>query len=1051
LINSAFTFLRFLLLHASCLIVSCWAIACSAQQVNLTLAAGEIRLMEVRQTGADLVVKVTAGSQSFEVSHPLGNTGPELFVVGPYPVKQTVTLAARVLDGISPSALSLNSTVLSPTDPALRDYRLLTEAGILFGQQKKQEMLKALSLYQSIDVRHLPEKWRFYPVYLAAEVEYFLFDLPAVRSQLAMLPLNACAVPNFCYKDDLLLAEVGFAQDDYRSSVNLYQAVVDAINASEYRSDARADLTIALVELGISQAITSKSDEALTNLTAAMALAEQLKSDTLYGEVFNGLATYYVQGSEPNLQRVADYLQKAVGYLEKSSNVRSYISAVSNLSSTYNYLGEFRKVQEIALAALPKAEQSADKSLAVTLYADLMTTSTKLGDWDPAEHYARSLIALEQASDRKRRIYAARNSLGAVLREKGQILEAEQQHQAALAFFQTTDNTQAISATLAQLMKDAMARRDYVQADAYLNQIEAIADPGSPWFSREELLEDQVKLWLAQQNPKKALKLLLPEWKLISGAETNLDHQIQTAGLLLETYIALKDFAAADVFGETLITLSADMRGQLEHLRLGAAWSASIHKYFERYAEALIHQYVKTQKRRYLERALAVLEASRGQNLLLERTAAAAREASGDEEKTAMRRRLAEVSNRRAAQLVGTPEYQKYSLEYFQLLEKFQADYLQTTSDSSTKSNFSLAELRTKLGADKLLVEFLCLPESECHAVVVSDKDLAVLELGEFDQIQELAASVVSGVRNPGEDTQELRKKLGSLLFGKLMEVPALAAKKSLLLVVDFPLNNLPFAALLLDDKTTLAQRFQVSNIASIGSYDPNQQDLRQHALDMAVFADPVFTSQAVKSNAGNSSNFMGWLESLDRLRWSAVEAQNLQALFNAADMKVYLGKSATRVNLLMPETRNARVLHIASHAYYNESMQDLVGIAFSAENPTSAGDFLTLEELFEFPFGADLVVISGCDTGVGAYQPGEGNQSLAHGFMAQGANHVISTLWPVSDRASVEFMRAFYGALSADKANVALALQTAQIALANSPEFADPFYWAPYTLSSVR
>jgi CHAT domain-containing protein len=1041
------------LLHAACLISSFWAIACGAQQVNLTLAAGEIRLVEVAQVGTDLAVKVTAGSQSFEVNSPLSNTGPELFIVGPYSSKQAITLTARALDGIPPSALQISSTPVVPKDPALAAYRTLTEAGILFGQQKQESIQKALSLYQSIAAERLPEKWRYFPAYLAAEVHYYLFDLPAVRSQLTALPVNACAVPNFCYKDNLLLAKVSFTQDDYGSSANLYQQVVAAINASEHRLEAQADLSLALIELGISQAITKQPEAALTNLTAAMALAEHLKSDVLCGEAFNGLATYYVQGGDPNLQRVAEYLQKAVEYLDKSSNVRSYVSAVSNLSKTYNSLGEFRKAQEIALAALTKAEQSIDKFLALSLYADLMTTSMKLGDWYPAEHYARSLIAREEATGREGRLYAARNNLGAALREKGQIAEAEQQHQAALTFFKNTDNAQAISATLAQLMKDALAQRDFAQAEMYLNQIEVIAEPGSPWFSREELLEDQVKLRLAQKNPKQALKLLQQEWKLIKGAETNLDHQIQIAGLLLETYIAMNDFAAADKFGETLITLSTDMRGQLEHLRLGAAWSASIHNYFERYAELLIHQYSKTQQRKYLERALAVLEASRGQNFLLERTAAAARGAveDQDQEKVAMRRRLTEVSNRRAAQLVGTPEYEKYSLEYFQLLEKFQADYLQTTADLSAKSNFSLTELRAKLGTDKVLVEFLCLPESACHAVVVSDKDLAVLDLGEFRQIQELATSVVNGVRKPGEDTQELRKKLGSLLFGKLMATPSLATKKSLLLVVDFPLNNLPFAALLLDDKTTLAQRFQLTSISSLGSYNPKQQDFRQHNLEVAVFADPVFSSQAIKSNAGNSNNFTGWLESLDRLRWSVVEAQNLQTLFNAADMKVYLGKVATRANLLKPETRNARVLHIASHAYYNESMQDLVGIAFSAEDPASAGDFLTLEELFEFPFGADLVVISGCDTGVGAYQPGEGNQSLAHGFLAQGANHVISTLWPVSDRASVEFMRVFYKAFNEDKGNVAQALQKAQISLANNPEFADPFYWAPYSLSSVR
>ncbi|MES2603847.1 MAG: CHAT domain-containing protein, partial [Pseudomonadota bacterium] len=120
------------------------------------------------------------------------------------------------------------------------------------------------------------------------------------------------------------------------------------------------------------------------------------------------------------------------------------------------------------------------------------------------------------------------------------------------------------------------------------------------------------------------------------------------------------------------------------------------------------------------------------------------------------------------------------------------------------------------------------------------------------------------------------------------------------------------------------------------------------------------------------------------------------------------------------------------------------------ADPAEQGGDFVTLQELFDSGFEAELVVISGCDTGVGEYQPGEGNLSLARGFMAQGANHVISTLWPVSDRASVEFMRLFYAALATGD-DVSVALRSAQRSLSQSIDYADPFYWAPYVLTAVK
>ena len=73
----------------------------------------------------------------------------------------------------------------------------------------------------------------------------------------------------------------------------------------------------------------------------------------------------------------------------------------------------------------------------------------------------------------------------------------------------------------------------------------------------------------------------------------------------------------------------------------------------------------------------------------------------------------------------------------------------------------------------------------------------------------------------------------------------------------------------------------------------------------------------------------------------------------------------------------------------------------------------------------------------------------LTRGFLAQGARHVISTLWPVSDRASAQFMNLFYGHLHR-VGSVAEALQAAQQELKAMPDFRHPYYWAAYVLTSV-
>jgi CHAT domain-containing protein len=55
------------------------------------------------------------------------------------------------------------------------------------------------------------------------------------------------------------------------------------------------------------------------------------------------------------------------------------------------------------------------------------------------------------------------------------------------------------------------------------------------------------------------------------------------------------------------------------------------------------------------------------------------------------------------------------------------------------------------------------------------------------------------------------------------------------------------------------------------------------------------------------------------------------------------------------------------------------------------------------------LVVLSACDTGVGEAQAGEGVLGLRRGFIQAGAQNLLMTLWPVSDKWTVEMMKAFY------------------------------------------
>jgi len=109
---------------------------------------------------------------------------------------------------------------------------------------------------------------------------------------------------------------------------------------------------------------------------------------------------------------------------------------------------------------------------------------------------------------------------------------------------------------------------------------------------------------------------------------------------------------------------------------------------------------------------------------------------------------------------------------------------------------------------------------------------------------------------------------------------------------------------------------------------------------------------------------------------------------------------------------------------------------------------FLRLYEIYNLKLGADLVVLSACQTGLGKEIQGEGLVGLTRGFMYAGAPRVLASLWKVDDRATAELMKRLYGTmLGPNPLPPAAALRAAQIEMWKNKSFENPYYWAAFTL----
>lgn len=111
-----------------------------------------------------------------------------------------------------------------------------------------------------------------------------------------------------------------------------------------------------------------------------------------------------------------------------------------------------------------------------------------------------------------------------------------------------------------------------------------------------------------------------------------------------------------------------------------------------------------------------------------------------------------------------------------------------------------------------------------------------------------------------------------------------------------------------------------------------------------------------------------------------------------------------------------------------------LSGLALAGANrrAQASGEddgILTAEEISALDLSrVREVVLSACDTGLGDIAAGEGVLGLQRAFRLAGARSLVMSLWPVDDRATREWMDAYYGSRLGGGAGVAASVRAADL-----------------------
>ena len=317
-------------------------------------------------------------------------------------------------------------------------------------------------------------------------------------------------------------------------------------------------------------------------------------------------------------------------------------------------------------------------------------------------------------------------------------------------------------------------------------------------------------------------------------------------------------------------------------------------------------------------------------------------------------------------------------------------------------------QIQARLPHDTILLEYCwqadrpSLLAVTCGAIVdyPLDRDRSAAIATVFDPDKNIPLRLTPDARGILHDPWPLHQ-LYQLLLAPV--AAAVAQAQRVLIVPHGPLHYIPFHAL---------ARHQ-SGRADFWIEDANSQRELCYAPSATVALEYC---QAKPPSTGKGMLALAYG---DDLRFAQCEAE---LAVRSCGGRALCGDGATRSALRQHGTEHALV-HFACHG------------RFDAEDPWNSGirlsdGWLTAEEILQhLRLGADLVTLSGCETGRSKVRLGDEVVGLTRALLYAGAPSVLVSLWQTDDFATRHLMEAFYGHIAAGK-SPARALLVAQMSL---------------------
>ena len=348
-------------------------------------------------------------------------------------------------------------------------------------------------------------------------------------------------------------------------------------------------------------------------------------------------------------------------------------------------------------------------------------------------------------------------------------------------------------------------------------------------------------------------------------------------------------------------------------------------------------------------------------------------------------------------------------------------------------------QLQEKIGKEAMLLEYFIGP-NYTYSLSIIEGQTHFKRLGETTVLLSMVNSFLAAIESHDFSNYA---EIGPVLYAILIGLPPDDLPENIVVIPDGFITSLPFATL----------PIKVGEDYRQTQYLIHKNVIRYHYSSTLLIKEPT-NSSAPKSliayapMAKDNSKTLIVLRSSSRLDQfvnlpaTAEEAQNASTIMSG---EFRLNELATEEDFKM-NAGHYRNIHLATHNLMDPFNANSNALVFADDENSAEDGFLTLYEVQEMGIKADLVTLSACNTGLGAFEYGEGVMSMARGFLFAGTKNVVMSLWTVNDNSTARLMENFYNHHS-DNKDVAMSLTLAKRNyLQNADEiFSDPYYWGAW------